>query len=110
MAQGDVKAGITSVAANSMWTIQPPAGEHWLVKRIFSDKLVGTAPDAVPQVGFILFNGARSSHFGHTADPSISARLYQQELNIGVNNVTYFRLFNGAGSSRNLGYSAIQIK
>ena len=112
MAQGDVKAGIASVAAGAMWTIQPPAGEHWLVKRITSMLSAGTAPDVIPDTGLELFDGTipAASRFGDVSAPENSARLYQRELNIGVNNTVYFRIRNSAGGVSNLGYSAIQIK
>ena len=110
MAQGDVKAGVASIAGLSWWTIQPPVGEHWLVKRIFSNRLVGTSPDIISDVGFALFDGAIHSFLGYTNVPEQSIKLYQQELNIGVNNTIYFRLRNAVDLTAGLGYSAIQIK
>ena len=110
MAQGDVKAEIIAVAAASWVAVQPPAGEHWLVKRIFSNQFIGTAPDIIPNVGLFLRAGGVSSYFGDIYTLSNSAKLYQQELNIGVNNATFFCLRNSATVSANIGYSAIQIK
>ena len=110
MAQGDVKADIASVAADAMWAVQPPVGEHWLIKRIFSTIHVGTSPYVISNIGFELFDGALHTDFGQEEAPEHSAKLYQQELNIGVNNAVYFRLSNRAGISAGLGYSAIQIK
>ena len=110
MAQGDVKANIIGVAAGAYWAVQPPLGEHWLVKRVFSTTHVGTAPDVIPDVGVIFFDGALSTDFGDLLAPENSARLLQRELNIGINNAVYVRLRNNHTGSANIGYSAIQIK
>ena len=110
MAQGDVKADIAIIAAGAAWSIQPPAGEHWLVKRIFSTAHAGAAPDVIPNVGLELFDGSLSTDFGDELTPENSARLLQRELNIGVNNTVFIRLRNTHGATAHLGYSAIQIK
>ena len=110
MAQGDVKADIAVTAAGAFWTIQPPLGEHWLVKRVFHTRHVGVAPDVIPDVGINFSDGLRSTNFGDLSNPENSARLLQGELNIGINNAVYVRLLNNHTDNANIGYSAIQIK
>ena len=111
MAQGDVKAGVlSSVSAGAVRVIQPPLGEHWLIKRVFSTLRVGTSPNVIPDVGVEIFDGTLLPDFGDVTAPENSATLLQRELNIGINNDVYLRLRNSGGTTAHLGYSGIQIK
>ena len=111
MAQGDAKAGLAyQVAAGGYLTVQPPAGEHWVIERITSMTWVGTAPDKVADVGIELYDGSTISGLGDYGNPENSAALYNRPLRVFINNSVYARIKNNSASASNLGYSGLQIK
>ena len=110
MAQGDVRARTSTVAASAHWHIQPALGEHWLLKRVFSNVQTGTSPNVIPNVGIILWFEHAGASWGNPSLPANSAELYKQEMNIGFNNEAHISLRNNSTINTIVGYSAIQIK
>ena len=111
MAQGEVRANIEIIGALADWVIRPPLGEQWLLKRLFSNQQTGSAPNRIPCVGLeVLKEPTFNADFGNDDSPADSINLYEQELNIPVNNSFYFRLRNRASVNASIGYTAIRIK
>ncbi len=110
MAQGDAVAAISNIGAGAVWTVQPSAGEEWIIKRIFNQVEVGIAPNKVADTGFIWYDGTNSSQFGDSYNPENSITQYEKPLQLHVNNTIYFRLVNNRTAPANIGYCGIQTK
>ena len=93
------------ITSGSNKTIQPAAGDEWLVTQ-----LVGESP------GWTLRSHTDSGDFtggvygGATAVQTSIGRHGHRRVNLFLTNSEYIRLNNGTGGTVNAGYSAIKTK
>lgn len=95
MAVGDVKSGISQVNAAEYLTIQPGAGEEWVIHNLYY----------ADQVEMYFTDGANDILFD--SDSSAGARL---GACFHVNNGRYLKVKNTSSSAKVIGYDGIQTK
>ena len=109
MAQGDIRAETTNVAAAGYLNVQPAAGESWIIKDIFA------SGDATNAGWFCLYDGtSQSSHVNVSTD---DFHFNSYRFRVGpdlkcdyINNSLYLRVYNHSASARVCGIIALQIK
>ena len=109
---GDIKSGITaSVAAGSYITVQPAAGEGWvLLETGIADAGWGInggwtgAAEPYPKITVRLYDGSTEIYAQRGDDWSIF-----NPLRVVFTNSVYVRIYNEDASARNIGYIAQRI-
>jgi hypothetical protein len=105
MTAGDVKADVSgAVASMGYYTVQPPAGEEWLITEIGSSKVSG-AP-LIPLVRIYISDGANDSIiFAHENG------LQYRAFKIFITNGNYLKIQNYHGAdAAYLCYTGVQLK
>lgn len=95
MAIGDVKSGMTNIAQGGSYTIQPPAGEEWVIHNIYYQQ--GVAFRVVSGAGVLLFD----------SDTSAGARL---GVCFHLTNSQYMVILNSYAGTNLVAYDGIQTK
>jgi hypothetical protein len=92
----EIRDGMQSVAANSYWTIQPTAGETWVVTRVGSS--------AFDDFRACLYNGANRAVMTRQGATATG------EVKMLVDNTNYFQLYNDVDAANaDMGYCAILL-
>lgn len=89
---GIVTTDVQTVVAGATYSIQPPAGDNWIVRDIGSNQWVGAAPAGLPNVTVELNDGTFTAMLAR----GIDTRMWEQELEIYVDNGNYVDITNGA--------------
>jgi len=96
MAVGDVKNGLSSVAANGELTIQPPSGEEWVIHNIYHEY----------DIDLILTDGTNNLTF----DTETGAGVYAKYA-FHITNSIYLKVKNkDSSNARLIGYDGVQTK
>ena len=112
MAQGDIIADITDLAADSWYTVQPAAGESYLIDDFFSS---GDGTNAGKGRYYDGTDGSPDFPTSTSDLDFVSYRATQskthQETMFHINNTLYWRVYNDGGvAARKCGVLAIQLK
>ena len=96
MAVGDVKSGLSSVAADGYLSIRPPSGEEWVIHNIYHEY----------DVELILTDGTNNLIF----DTDTGAGVYAKYA-FHVTNSIYLKVHNkDTANARLIGYDGVQTK
>jgi len=95
LAVGDVKSGLSSIAASGYFDIQPPFGEEWILHNIYHESDV--------QLEF--YDGTNSLVF----DTDTGAGVYAKYV-FHVINTRRIRVKNTAATAKLIGYDGVQSK
>lgn len=106
---GDIKAGITaSVAAGSYITVQPPAGEGWVLLEAGCESAGWTDTDEgggpFPNIDVRIYDGTNTVVLLSGSNASI-----WNPLRVVFSNAVYLRIYNADSSARAIGYIAQRI-
>ena len=109
MAQGDIRAEITSIAANSFLTIQPAAGESWILKDVFA------AGNGTDKGGFRLYDGTDNSPMVDISVDDLNLNSYRMRVGSDlkydyIQNALYIQVYNRSATAKKCGVIALQIK
>jgi hypothetical protein len=96
MAVGDTKSDLQSIASAARLTIQPAAGEEWIIDSLFAQA------DAEIEV----FDGTNIL----VLDTSPTTGRWWANLALRLTNGKYLRLKNLNAASKLLGYMGVQLK
>ncbi len=95
MAQGDIRSDLQNIVASGMLTIQPPAGEEWIIHNLYY----------TGQVQIRLVKGGNYLMFD--SDTSSGARL---GMVFHLTNGQYMQILNTGASAINIAYDGITTK
>ncbi|MEM3623438.1 MAG: hypothetical protein QXR76_06700 [Candidatus Bathyarchaeia archaeon] len=95
MAVGDVKSGISSIAAGAYLDIQPPSAEEWVIHNIYHESDV--------QLEF--YDGTNSLIFDTDAGAGVYAKYA-----FHVTNSIRIRVKNTAAAAKLIGFDGVQTK
>lgn len=95
MAVGDVKSGISSIAAGAFLDIQPPQGEEWVIHNIYHEG----------DVQLELYDGTNSLVFDVDAGAGVYAKYA-----FHVTNSIRIRVKNTMASAKLIGFDGVQTK
>ena len=109
MAQGDIRAEITTVAADSYLDVQPATGESWILKDIFA------SGDGTNAGCFRLYDGTNAAPTQGVSVDDTNLNSYRFRLGSDLKydyicNSLYLRIFNRSAGARKCGVIALQIK
>ena len=95
MAQGDVKSDLQTIANTGILTIQPPAGEEWIIHNIYYTQAVS-------------FRLAKSGTFlAFDSDNGAGARF---SMGIHLTNTQYLQVLNTYAGNNVIAYDGVQTK
>lgn len=93
---------VQALGAGVTYTLQPAAGDDYIVHDIGSDTWVGAAPAGLPNVRADLTDGVLTAILLQGTD----ARKWEPNLQILISNGNYLNLVNTAGAGAVIGFSA----
>lgn len=97
-----IKNGITdSVGAGAYWTVQPAAGEQWLITS------VGLA--AITNMKIVLYNGTDEADVFVTNALVNNFGINPANLKLLVDNTIYFRILNNSGGVADAAYCGVLL-
>lgn len=95
MAVGDTKSGLQSIGAGLYLSIQPPAGEEYIVFNVYHE---GT-------VTLEIYDGTLALPFESRPGPD-----FLGNMQFRATNSRYLRIKNDAGMAKLIGYDGLQTK
>lgn len=101
MAIGDGKVGVVTVPMNGAVTVQPPAGEEWLLRNIGSSTSSASGYPTGITIG--LYDGTNYSKIRNSTDNGS----WNRKLGLFLTNSTYLRIVDADASADVVAYSAV---
>jgi hypothetical protein len=95
MTVGDVKSGLSSIAASGYLDIQPPVGEEWVIHNIYHEG----------DIHLELYDGTNSLIFDTTTGPGVYAKYA-----FHVTNALRIRVKNTMTAAKLIGYDGVESK
>lgn len=89
---GIVRTDVQTLIAGATYSVQPPAGDNWLIHDIGSNQWVGAAPAGLPNVTVELTDGVLTAMVAR----GIDFRMWGDEIELYVDNTNYVDLTNDA--------------
>ncbi len=105
MAVGDVVSDISTIGAAAHWTFQPAAGDEYEINGVGSNLIIGSAPDATPDVNIGLND---DSLISSAFNENTAYAWFNRPMHI--TNPHYLDIQNTGAGNANLSYWGVQTK